>query len=351
MRRREFAWPVAEALGFLAQQNTVQMAGSLEDGTPVLRTLHGVVVGDMLCFHSAPKGEKTSLLGRPVVISAEETVAVIPSTFFDPERACPATTYYRSVQVHGTLEEIEEPNFKARALQSLMEKLQPEGGYVPIEATHPYYRSSVRGLLIAGVRLERVDGKAKLAQNRKPEEILGLLVSLWRRGEAGDPRAIELIREANPEAPTPPFLQGPAGTTLHPWLPASLAPGAASLLQGTYWNDLFSHDELTRAQPGSAAWVGARDPQGKLIATARALSDGAKNAWVYDVCVAEEWRGKGLGRAVMGLLLEHPKVRGTRRIFLGTKDAQKLYEGFGFVSKVSLPPRPYATTEMVLMRP
>lgn len=350
MRRSEYAWAPAEAAAFLAEQPEVHLAGSLEDGTPVLKTVHGVEVDGWLCFHSAPKGEKTSLLGRPVVLGAEEVVAVIPSTFFDPERACPATTYYRSAQAHGTLEAIDEPERKARALQALMEKLQPGGGYTPITAAHPYYRAPVRGLLIAGVRLDRVEGKAKLAQNRRPEEIGALLDALWRRGEAGDPRAIERIRGANPEATVPPFLGGPVGATLHPWLPPSVAPEAAALLDGAYWNDLFSRDELARAQHGSTAWVGARDDRGALVATARALSDGAKNAWIYDVSVAPSWQRRGLGQAVTRMLLDHPAVRGARRVFLGTRDAQDFYTRLGFVERSTLPPRPYATREMILQR-
>lgn len=350
MRRAEFSWGRDEAVAFLAAQPVVRLASSLDDGTPVLRTVHGVVVDGWLCFHSAPKGEKTGLIGRPAVLCAEEIVAVIPSTFFDPVRACPATTYYRSVQAHGTLEAIEQPDLKARVLQALMEKLQPEGGYVPIEAAHPYYRAPVRGLLIAGVRLERVDGKAKLAQNRSPDERAALLSSLWRRGDPGDTRAIELIRAANPGTPTPAFLRGPEGASLHAWLDGSAASEAAAMLDGTYWNDLFSREELTRAHRGSEAWVGARDEAGRLVATARAITDGAKNGWVYDVCVAPAWRGRGLGKAVVGLLLDHPLVRGVRRVFLGTRDAQGLYAGFGFVPRAALPPRPYASTDMVLMR-
>jgi hypothetical protein len=53
---------------------------------------------------------------------------------------------------------------------------------------------------------------------------------------------------------------------------------------------------------------------------------------------------------MMRLLLEHPAVRGCRVVRLGTRDAQALYAGFGFVPLGSLPPRPYATTDMVLRR-
>lgn len=351
MRRTEFELPPAQARALLAELPVIHLASTLPDGTPVLRTLHAVVVDGWLAFHSAPKGEKTGLLGRPAVVMAEETVAIAPSTFFDPEKACPATTYYRSVQLHGVIEEIDDPPTKARALQALMEKLQPEGGHVPITADHPYYRAAVKGLLVAGMRLERVAGKAKLAQNRKPAEVTALLTSLWRRGAAGDARALELIRAANPAAPPPPFLAAPAGATLHAWLAPAAAEEAAALLVDEYWNlGVFTRDELVRAHRGATAWVGARDDAGRLIASARAISDGGKLAWMYDVVVAPAWRGRGLGQAVVRLLLDHPAVRGARRIMLGTRDAQDLYARFGFIDKAALPRRPWSTSEMVLVR-
>lgn len=350
MRRTEFELTPAAATQLLAELPVVHLASTLDDGTPVLRTVHPVVIDDSVCFHSAPKGEKTGLVGRPAVLCAEETVATVPSTFFDPEKACPATTYYRSVQVHGVLDEVTEPVFKARVLQALMEKLQPEGGYAPITAGDPRYRPAVNGLLIVAVRLDRIAGKAKLAQNRTPAQIADLLTRLWQRGVDGDLRALELIRAANPDAPTPAFLAAPAGVTLHPWLPAAAAEDAARLLDGSYWNDVFEHADLVAAHRGSSAWVGARDRGGALVASARALADGGKLGWIYDVIVAPAWRGRGLGQALVRLLLDHPRVRGSKRVMLGTRDAHGLYARFGFVDRAALPPRAFASSDMVLVR-
>jgi GNAT superfamily N-acetyltransferase/nitroimidazol reductase NimA-like FMN-containing flavoprotein (pyridoxamine 5'-phosphate oxidase superfamily) len=333
-----------EALRFLRGAREFHLAGVDAQGRPVLRTLNGVVVDDVLCFHASPKGEKTSLVGRLVVASVEEHVAGVPSYFVDPERACPATTLYRAVQVHGVLEPIEAPEAKARVLQALMEKLQPEGGHAPIHAEHPLYRAPVRGLLIAGLRLDDVTGKAKLAQNRSPAERRVVLERLWARGDA---RAVELIRQANPGDEPPPFLASPPGTTLHAWLPPEEAPEAAALLRGAYWNDEFTEAQLARAHAGSAVWVGARDAQGRLIASARVIADGGKIAWLYDVWVVEPWRGRGLGAAVVRLALDHAVVRASNRVLLGTRDAQGLYAKFGFVPRTALPPRPWSSTEMV----
>ena len=351
MRRTEFELSAAAAATLLAELPVVHLASTLADGTPVLRTVHSVVIGDQVCFHSAPKGEKTGLLGRPAVLCAEETVATVPSTFFDPEKACPATTYYRSVQVHGVIEEITEPARKAAALQALMEKLQPEGGHVPITHADPRYRAAVNGLLVAGVSLARIAGKAKLAQNRSPAQIADLLTCLWRRGADGDLRALELIRAANPDAPPPTFLAAPAGATLHAWLPPTAAADAADLLAGSYWNDVFDRADLIAAHRGSTVWVGARDGDGRLIASGRALADGGKLAWIYDVIVAPAWRGRGLGQALVRLVLDHPRVRACKRVMLGTRDAQALYARFGFVDRAALPPRAFTTTDMILVRP
>src|SRR5690242_21492519 len=101
-RERFFRMDAGEAVAFLAAAPVVHLASTTPDGAPLVRTLHGVIVDDALCFHAAPVGEKHEALGRAVVLAAEEIVATVPSYFLDPERACPATTLYRSVQLHGT---------------------------------------------------------------------------------------------------------------------------------------------------------------------------------------------------------------------------------------------------------
>ncbi|MBL8911948.1 MAG: GNAT family N-acetyltransferase [Archangium sp.] len=363
MRRREFHGTDDEGRELFATLPVMQLAGVDPEGQPVLRTLNGVVDDGWLCFHGSPAGEKTTLIGQPVVVAVEETVARIPSYFMDPEKACPATTLFRSAQVHGVLQKLDEPVRKARVLQRLMEKLQPEGGYVPLDATSagepagqnvsPMYRAAVKGILIAGLPLEapQLTTKLKLAQNKKPEERVTMLEKLWGRGEPGDTRAIELIRDANPDTPTPMFLECVPGLRLHAWLPEHYATAAAAMLKPEYWNDVFSEDELRRAHLGATAWVGITDEKThELIATARAISDGGKYAWVYDVCVRADHRRRGLGQHLMRVLLDHPRVRGCRVVRLGTRDAQSLYARYGFVNVASLPPRPYATTEMLLRR-
>jgi GNAT superfamily N-acetyltransferase len=287
-------------------------------------------------------GEKSEAIGRRAVVAAEEVVAAIPSYFADPERACPATTLYRSVQVHGTLEEVRDPPAKARVLQALMERFQPEGGHAPIDDADPrygaLYRRAVDGILIARLPLAELDGKAKLAQNRRPEEVRSIVEQLWRRGAPGDARAAELVRRANPEASDPGFLaEHAAGARLALTLDERDLPGAVALVAGEYWNAGVARSAIERSHRAASAWVGAHDGSGRLIATARAVSDRAKCAWIYDVAVAPTARGRGVGRAVVGLLLEHPEVRGTLRVRLTTRDAQPFYRRHGFRVLAEIP--------------
>lgn len=334
MRKSEFfGMERAAAVQLLATAPVVRLASTNERGEPVLRALHAVVFDGAVWFHGAPVGEKSEAIGRPAVIAAEEVVATIPSHVFDPERACPATSYYLGAQAHGTLEAVDDPPTKAQVLQALMEKHQPEGGYRPITADDPLYRGAVRGIGVVKLPIARIDGKAKLGQNRKPEEIARVLAFLWRRGGPGDLRALELVRAANPEAEVPAFLRGPAGARMVCTLGPDDVAAACDLLAGAYWNEDVSRDRLAAAHLGSQAWIGARDEAGALIATARACADGAKFAYLFDVMIAPGWRGRGLGRALVAMLLDHPAVRGARRVGLGTRDAQEFYRPFGFTER------------------
>lgn len=351
MRKEVYRMGDNEARALVAAANVIHLASVKPDGTPLLRTLNAVVVDGAVCFHGAPAGEKIEALGRPTVVSAERVIASIPSYFIDPERACPATTLYLSAEAHGTLEEVTDARIKARVIDALMAKYQPEGGHVPIDIDHPLYAKPIRGLLVAQLRLDRIDGKAKVAQNRTPQERTRLCEKLWQRGAPGDAEALETILAFNPDTPLPSFLQGPHDTRLIASVQPTEADRAAELLDGAYWNGDVTRTELAAAHLGSQAWVGARDSNGTLVATARALSDGAKHAWIYDVMVAPEWRNRGLGFAVVKLALEHPAVRTARKVHLGTRDAHGLYRKFGFIDESEMPPRGYTSSTMHLARP
>ncbi len=66
------------------------------------------------------------------------------------------------------------------------------------------------------------------------------------------------------------------------------------------------------------------------IGFARVVSDQATFAYVGDVFVLEEFRGRGLSKWLMEAIISHPDLQGLRRWVLATRDAHGLYEKFGF---------------------
>lgn len=68
----------------------------------------------------------------------------------------------------------------------------------------------------------------------------------------------------------------------------------------------------------------------EMIGFARVLTDYATFAWIADVFILEEHRGKGLSKWLMEFILAHPELQGFRRWVLATKDAHELYRKFGF---------------------
>jgi len=71
---------------------------------------------------------------------------------------------------------------------------------------------------------------------------------------------------------------------------------------------------------------------GQQVGFARVVSDYATFAYIGDVFVLEEYRGRGLGKMLMQCIMEHPSLHGLRRWSLVTRDAHGLYEQFGFTA-------------------
>ena len=73
-------------------------------------------------------------------------------------------------------------------------------------------------------------------------------------------------------------------------------------------------------------------PAGRQFGYARMVTDKATFAYLADVFIDQNYRGKGLGKWFVDMILAHPYLRGLRRILLATRDAHKLYEQCGFTS-------------------
>ncbi|UOB17557.1 GNAT family N-acetyltransferase [Abyssalbus ytuae] len=68
----------------------------------------------------------------------------------------------------------------------------------------------------------------------------------------------------------------------------------------------------------------------KQIGFARVVSDYSVFAWIMDVFILKNYRGKGYGKKLMKVIMTHKKLQNLQRWGLGTDDAHGLYEQFGF---------------------
>lgn len=66
------------------------------------------------------------------------------------------------------------------------------------------------------------------------------------------------------------------------------------------------------------------------VAFARVVSDFATFAWLADVFVLPEYRGRGISKWLVEVIMSHPELQGLRRWVLATRDAHDLYRRFGF---------------------
>ncbi len=99
-------------------------------------------------------------------------------------------------------------------------------------------------------------------------------------------------------------------------------------LENAYWSTGVSRETVERAIAHSLPFgLYAGSAQ---VGFARAVTDRTTYAYVADVFVLPEWRGRGLSKFLMECMLAHPDLQGLRRWVLRTRDAHGLYEQFGF---------------------
>jgi GNAT superfamily N-acetyltransferase len=111
--------------------------------------------------------------------------------------------------------------------------------------------------------------------------------------------------------------------------PARIDPVAAhAYLTCSYWSPGIPLATVARAVANSICVAVLKD--GAQVAMARVVSDRATFAYLADVYVLDEHRGRGLSHAMLDWLDNHSELQGLRRWALFTKDAQGLYAGHGW---------------------
>ncbi|MBI3890548.1 MAG: GNAT family N-acetyltransferase [Candidatus Wallbacteria bacterium] len=352
LRRKEYAETRPEVRDDILDRVRWGTLGLVDaEGWPLVRPMNFARVGESVYFHGARKGEKAERAGGPASFVAAEPLAWIPSHWRHPEMACPATTYYRSVMVRGPLRLVEDLSEKASALQKMMEKYQPGGGHAAIAAGDPRYRGPLEAIQVTSLSLAEATTKVKVGQNLEPAARRRVFDALLARAEPGDYETACRMAQADPAlaAGAPLLPDQEDGLTFVDRPEQVRAAELKGLLDTTYWAAARPLPAVERLLRGSQVVVAALDG-GKLAGFARAVTDGAVHAWIFDVVVDPERRGRGIGHRVMRRLLAHPNLRSVRTVRLDTRDRMTFYERLGFVSIGVKNSAGYQATMMTLKR-
>jgi N-acetylglutamate synthase-like GNAT family acetyltransferase len=113
-----------------------------------------------------------------------------------------------------------------------------------------------------------------------------------------------------------------------------------AFLHDSYWAKGIPRETVVNSIRNSLCFGLYRGKQ--QAGFARVVTDRATYAYLADVFVLPEYRGRGLSKWLMECIVAHPDLQGLRRWTLATRDAHRLYQQFGF--------RPLATPERWMER-
>lgn len=119
---------------FLNREHVGRICSIDKDGFPQIIPMNFVFLNDAIYMHSHTRGEKLDNIrnNNKVGFEVDRELEFLPSYFTHPTDASQADTLYISVVIKGTGIIVSDRSEKTLALNGLMEKYQPEGGYEKI---------------------------------------------------------------------------------------------------------------------------------------------------------------------------------------------------------------------------
>ncbi len=138
------------------------------DGRPIIKPLNFAFHEWRIYFHCAQEGEKLDDIRRDnrVCFEVDLPIAYVRGT---PENPCRAEYLYRSVIARGRAHVVEDRTERLLALDRLMAKYQPEGGY------GGYLDEKLALTCIVRIEIEEVSGKEELGKGEIREKALRAL--------------------------------------------------------------------------------------------------------------------------------------------------------------------------------
>ena len=176
---------------FLSSESTGRIASIDANGFPQIIPMNFVFINDIIYMHSHIRGEKLENIKRndKVGFEVDRSLEFLPSYFFDPTDASLADTLYISVVMKGICIIVKDKKEKTLALNGLMQKYQPEGGYEPITPK----MEVLNEVAVIKVAPHTMRGKYKIGQNLKHAEKLELAEKIFKRNSKTATNTLEIM--------------------------------------------------------------------------------------------------------------------------------------------------------------
>lgn len=165
------------------------------DNFPYSVPLNFAFDNNVFYFHGSKKGKKTEIIkhNNKASLSIVKPLSFIPSYFStNDEMACPATAFFQSVIVTGVIEIIEDYDDKVLGLTKLMEKLQPEGKYKPMDGN--VYEKIINSTLVYKLIPIEITAKLKVGQGSSEAKMDRIIEHLEKRASQVDNETLRVIR-------------------------------------------------------------------------------------------------------------------------------------------------------------
>ncbi len=167
-----------------------------KDNVPYSVPLNFVYVDDAIYFHGAKKGKKVDIFtsNNKASFCVAKEYSFIPSYFsVEDEKACPATQFFKSIIADGEIKIVENFDEKTKALQKLMEKMQKEGKYIPLDKKE-VYEKMIKSTLVYKLVINDISCKFKFGQNFSDERFTRVLEHLNHRDSKIDKSTIKEMK-------------------------------------------------------------------------------------------------------------------------------------------------------------
>jgi len=176
---------------FLSSQQTGRISSIDKNGFPQIIPMNFVFINDTVYIHSHIRGEKLDNIRRnqKVGFEVDKSLEFLPSYFSDPTDASLADTLYISVVIKGNASIVSDKEEKTNALNGLMKKYQPEGGYEPIKPD----MDVLKEVEVVKIIPESLRGKYKIGQNMDMKSRIDLAKQILERNSPTAKETLDIM--------------------------------------------------------------------------------------------------------------------------------------------------------------